>query len=378
MTSLAASEKMGAPSPTEAFMTRQAQLFIYAAIDRYIGQLAREGKSPATLRKYRQVLDPFADTVRYTLPSEITKDHVDRYVDRWTTAAPSTLALYVTVIRRFFEFCVDEGIVSVSPAARLKRPRRPRPEDLDVVSVTSADVVRLFAACADDQERLAIGVPAFMGCRATAAANVRRRDVDLDRGLMRFREKGRKVISKPIPDEFLEFLRALDEAGYWLHGDEWLIPWRRPQVAKPAAKRSRKIVYETIVRVGDRARIRVHAHALRAAFAVMFDEMHPDHLRALKELLGHARIETTMTYLRRASRVDAMEHVRDLSFGSVLPPNAVMPRTGFEPVFPTSRSTEPARTETGDRDLADALLEEARSKAKDEKSSDPVSQERTP
>jgi site-specific recombinase XerC len=38
----------------------------------------------------------------------------------------------------------------------------------------------------------------------------------------------------------------------------------------------------------------VHPHALRAAFAVQFDEQHPGEIWALKELLGLARIETTL------------------------------------------------------------------------------------
>jgi hypothetical protein len=60
-----------------------------------------------------------------------------------------------------------------------------------------------------------------------------------------------------------------------------------------------------------------HVHALRAAFAVQFDEAHPDQVIALKELRGHARIETTMVYLRRKDRAAAMEAVRDLSWVEV-------------------------------------------------------------
>jgi integrase len=84
--------------------------------------------------------------------------------------------------------------------------------------------------------------------------------------------------------------------------------------------------------------VRSHAHALRAAFAVRFDEAHPDQLLALKDLLGHARLETTLVYLRRRKKQLAMERVRDLSWGSVggfvLQPYAVEAHTGFEPVLP--------------------------------------------
>jgi hypothetical protein len=72
-------------------------------------------------------------------------------------------------------------------------------------------------------------------------------------------------------------------------------------------------------------------HALRAAFAVQFDEQNPGRVIALKELLGHARVETTMVYLRRKNKALEMESVRGLSWGSVFPHNAVVPPAGAEP-----------------------------------------------
>jgi hypothetical protein len=138
-------------------------------------------------------------------------------------------------------------------------------------------------------------------------------------------------------------------------------------------ERSNKIVYEIVKSVGDRAGVTVHPHALRAAFAVHFLETAPNRIQALKELMGHDDIGTTMTYLRRFNRSRDMEVVRGLSwssnrfpptgaahspepgrsqmggaeggespetpaagdgdFPSGLPPEAVEAHTGFEPVF---------------------------------------------
>jgi hypothetical protein len=83
-------------------------------------------------------------------------------------------------------------------------------------------------------------------------------------------------------------------------------------------------------------------HALRAAFAVQFDEKHPDQVIALKELMGLNRLETTLVYLRRKNKAQAMEQVRDLSWGPVQVPGtrsgfesqALEAHTGFEPVPP--------------------------------------------
>ena len=93
------------------------------------------------------------------------------------------------------------------------------------------------------------------------------------------------------------------------------------------------MIYDTVLKVADRAGVRCHVHALRAAFAVRMDELNPGRLVAVKELLGHSRVETTMVYLRRQDKAREMELVRGLSWGSGLSPNAVMPPAGFEPAL---------------------------------------------
>ncbi len=112
------------------------------------------------------------------------------------------------------------------------------------------------------------------------------------------------------------------------------------------------MIWETVRKVALRVGLHAHVHALRAAFAVQFDEANPDQLIALKELMGHARIETTLVYLRRKDKARAMEAVRGLSWGGaghfVFPPSEEAARkkpplsrgfieeahTGFEPVPP--------------------------------------------
>jgi hypothetical protein len=83
---------------------------------------------------------------------------------------------------------------------------------------------------------------------------------------------------------------------------------RRPE-------RSDKVIWETVRKIAERVGVKATPHALRAAFAVQFDEANPDQLVALKELMGHARMETTLVYLRRKDKARAMEVVRDLSWG---------------------------------------------------------------
>jgi integrase len=300
------------------------------AVDAYLGDLARRGRTKDTRTKYQQILwklDAFTDPKDV---DEITADDCRRFLDQWINASASTMALHVSILRGFFEFLIDETIIERSPMERIRRPPRKRPEDLDVVTVAARDVERLFSGCEDWQELLCVSVLAYLGPRRRAASFVRRRDVDLERGTIRFREKGGKATVKPLPDELAAIIRAADENHVWSSGAAYLIPNRRPH-RNP--ERSPKVIYDTVKKLAARVGVTTHVHALRAAFAVQFDEQNPGRVIALKELLGHARVETTMVYLRRKNKALEMESVRGLSWGSVFPHNAVVPPAGFEPAL---------------------------------------------
>jgi integrase len=304
------------------------------AIDAYVGDLARRGRSQATRTSYRRLLNDFATSCRDKPPDELVLADYEVFLDRWTNASLSTLASGVSLVRGFSRFLYERGWASEDVAAPLKRPRRKRYEDLAVVSVTAEDVSRLLDACEDWQEFLCLSTAAYLGARRAALARVRRGDVDLVRGTVRLLEKGGKVAVKPLPDEYLAILLAAEGDGLWNGPDDYLIPNRRPASVR-GVKRGDKIVWETVKRVAARAGVRAHVHSLRAAFAVQFDEAHPDQVIALKELMGHNRIETTLVYLRRKDKAKAMESVRDLSWGrSGFSSQAREAHTGFEPVPP--------------------------------------------
>lgn len=288
------------------------------AIDLWIGELARLRKSRRTRETYNRQLQRFADTLPpYTAVGEITADDCRRFLDIWRDAAPSTMASGVSILRGFFRFLIDEGHVpEPGPMARIKRPRRPRAEDLDVVTISTADARALINACATWQELLCLSTALYTGRRRAALNAAVRRDVDLGRATVKFRDKGDKVIVQPVPDEYADIIRAADAEGIWATPGDYLIPNRRPAAMRRTGLRSDKVIWLTVKRVAEAAGVESHVHALRAAFAVQFDETHPGRIDSLKDLLGHQRLETTEVYLRRKDRAASMDVVRDLSWGS--------------------------------------------------------------
>lgn len=194
------------------------------AVDFYIAHLAREGRSAATRASYRRLLTDFARSCHDKAPGELELHDYERFLDRWTDASPSTLASGVSLVRGFSRFLYERDLATVDVAAPLKRPRRKRPEDLDVVTVSAEDVNKMINACEDWQEFLCVTTAAYLGARRAALARVRRRDVDLVAGTIRFIEKGGKVATKPLPAEYQAILVAAERDGLWTSRDAYLIP----------------------------------------------------------------------------------------------------------------------------------------------------------
>lgn len=354
------------------------------SIDRYIGELSRRGYAPKTTIRYRTILNELADTLpREWALEDITPDQTREFLDRRAHLSKATQAMYVSVLRGFFTYAHQEGLVKHNPMDRIRRPKRPRAEDVDVITISTADVRRMIQACRSWREHICVNLLVYLGPRRGAAAQLRLQDVDFDASTIRFVEKGAKTIHKPMPTQLASLLAHAQEDGVWDSRTDYLIP----NLGWPTrnAVRDDRIVYRIVKTVAERAGVRAHVHALRAAFAVYYLETHERDIEALKELLGHARYETTGIYLRRLDKAQSMERVRDLdwsvatteslegvdersspgsssdapgAFTRIAPApsevriltlnqpgafadNAAVPPAGFEPALPANRVLEP-------------------------------------
>jgi integrase len=308
------------------------------AIDLWTGELARAGRTSSTRASYERYLFKFVSQLERSRPDvdarEVSTNDCRAFLDRWSESAPSTVCSIHSTLNGLFAWLYLEGEVESNPMTRIPRPRRPRPDDVDVVIVTRSDVERMLRASEDWQELLCMSVLAYVGARRDSASRLRWRDVDLDEGTIRFREKGGKVSVKPVPDELLGILRAAHASGQVrCGGDDYVIPNRRPASVR-RKERSNKVIWETVKRIAERVGVTATVHALRRAFAVAFLTSHPGAIESLQALMNHSRIDTTQVYLRALNRSKAMEAVRDLSWGLGLQPEAVKAHTGFEPVPP--------------------------------------------
>jgi integrase len=305
------------------------------AIDRYLGDMARQGKADRTRDDYRRKLTLLCGPNEVVEPPEvgaISSDDCRAHLDRWRDSAAGTRYHSWSVLSGFFKWLYRAEMIEENPMLRVEAPKRQSSEDLDVVSVTGGDVRRMFDVCETWGELLCISTLAYLGPRRGAVSKLRWRDVDLARGRIRFKEKGAKTIYKPIPDEFAQLLRVAALTGELETAPtDYVVPMQRTQ--KHSRDRDDRVISRLVKTIGTRAGVEVTPHSLRAAFAVQFLETHPGELEALQRLMGHSKIETTQIYLRRLDTERQMETVKDLSWGNRFGATAVEAPSGFEPLY---------------------------------------------
>jgi integrase len=199
---------------TEGVIVRP-MLTISDAIDLFDGDCARRGLTDKTRATYRGILYELAEQfpARWDV-AKLSTDDVDRFLaQRGKKHARGTRAHAECVLNSFFRCLYRQEKIKRNPIDRLQRTRRLPPDALDVTTVSSAEVLRLFQAAETWAERLCVHILAYTGPRRRAAARLRLVDYDQLRGRLRFQEKGGKVIWKPIPDPLKTLVDAAIAAG---------------------------------------------------------------------------------------------------------------------------------------------------------------------
>jgi integrase len=308
------------PDTEDANVVLVAMLTPSRAVDLFLGDFQRKSRSRKgrSVASYRRVLDKFTDRLPAdTDVTDITSDDCRRFLDTHTKLAMGTQATYYATLNSFFKWLYLQQRIKKNPLDHVPKVRRLHPDTLDVTTVSTADVPRLIAAATNWTERLAVAIPAYTGARRSAIAELTLADYNQDSGHLRFKEKGGKVIWKPIPHELRQLLDAAISQGAISEKQPYLVP-AEGGLVRPGVRDDR-VIWRAVKKVGDRAGIEIHVHALRAAFATFYLEQNTGDVEALKELMGHESIATTQTYLRRLDRQSAMERVRGLSWGAQVP-----------------------------------------------------------
>ncbi len=205
----------------------------------------------------------------------------------------SSIARKLAALKHFYRFCARTGTRADDPAAQLAAPKRERylPPYLSVDEMFRVlDGVGGLSpiACRD---RAILELLYSSGLRVSELAALDWRDLDRRTEVVRVLGKGRKERVVPVG---ATALAALDD-----YRRRWPPPARRDAAAVFLNARGTRLTVRSVARVVARhaAGTRMHAspHAFRHSFATHLLNGGAD-LRAIQELLGHARLSTTQRY----------------------------------------------------------------------------------
>ena len=307
------------------------------AVGAWLVNLGAAKPSPATLAGYRRdlegiagrlaVLEGFADDPadreRVTV-ADLGRQALRAAFSSWATdhAAASVRRAH-SAWSSFFDFLVAEGVVDGNPMAAIPKPKTPASLPRSIRAPGA--VTRLLRAAAEPDSRARDPWPArdlalvatfcVTGIREAEAAGLSLGSLAGEAGARRMEVRGKGGKVRPVPidasldavlDTYLQERAArfprhdLDHPATALFVD---VRGRRMTVDQ-----IRYLVEKLYVRAGIRAQVPAGAlvHALRHTFATAALEAGADVVE-LQELLGHASLETTRSYL--SATAQGLRHV---------------------------------------------------------------------
>jgi integrase/recombinase XerD len=167
---------------------------------RYVRWLRNErGATASTVVDYESVLGRVVvllDEMGLRELDQVTTEDLRLVIDAlWGEREARTRAKVTSVVRSFLEWCVDERLLEVSPAARIRRPKLPQ-KPIPLLPEAARD--RLLAAAPTARDVFALSVLLDLGVRRNELRMLRVRDVDLARRVLVVMGKGQKARALPL------------------------------------------------------------------------------------------------------------------------------------------------------------------------------------
>lgn len=168
------------------------------------------------------------------------------------------------------------------------RPRRHKPPKR--ISVDEMGLQKLLEASETSLDKVIVSLLASTGIRASEFCNLKRQDIDLEKGILTIRlGKGNKTRRVGLPPMAMEALEAYLSSCETKQNQDWMFHNAlRKQMDRYGLR-------QRLERLGKKADVTVSPHALRRSFVTLnANKGRP--LQMLQIACGHADIQTTRGY----------------------------------------------------------------------------------
>jgi integrase/recombinase XerC len=270
-----------------------------ACIRLYLDELRRRGASRHTVRNYESDLEQLA--IFLEPPGESSPDIVSvQTLDlrEWLASLFEAEVTAVSVrrklacVRSLFKFLHSEGLLAKNPATRLRTPKAPQ----RLPEVMSQDKANLILDTAEDKparERDLAFLELLYGCgiRVSELVGINLEDIDIAERWLRVRGKGNKERQVPLTEAAAVAVERYLSVRKVEPGERALFANKHGRRLSDRHVRTLVKIY-ALLSTGDSS---IHPHSFRHAYATHLLADGAD-LRAIQELLGHARLSTTQKY----------------------------------------------------------------------------------
>lgn len=275
------------------------------AIDLVAKSLKARGFSKETIKSYHYDFLRFARFKKESSPLEIEKGDVMEYIfflqDKGI--AKQTINRKLIALRTFYDHLIELEKATQNPLRNVKLLKTRR--DQTHTSLTPPQSKALIESLSQHSHGVRDLTIAFlmtrMGLRIGEVVRLNLEDVDFEQRTLRVHGKGDKIRLLPLPSDMaLLLIRYVEEVR-----PKWAKKGERALFVSRLGKRiSRRTLHYWINRSIKEtglyakeveAKHRITPHKLRHTFAVQAILNGVDIL-TLKEILGHANVETTMIY----------------------------------------------------------------------------------
>ena len=245
------------------------------------------GKSKSTLTNYSRHLGHLA--LHYNcFPLELDAEQVMDYLYLIKSRGTPSATFFKFTVYGMRYACKLRGL----EYKQFSLPEIEKDTKLPVV-LNGSEVKALLKVCKMLKHRLIIGLCYGCGLRCSEVRNLQVADADLERGMLHVKQgKGSKdrclPLGKMLCRGIAQYISAEHPRQYLFEGNS----------GQGMSQRGTQwVVGEAVKRAGIRKE--VHTHTLRHSYATHLLEQGVNIL-TIKDLLGHACIETTMVYLHIA------------------------------------------------------------------------------
>jgi len=224
---------------------------------------------------------------------EIESDTVNLFVMglRHSDMSGKSIRRYLSSIRGFFNFLIDNGVMVKNPALSIQAPKIDRvlPKTIDfddlrnMMNLKTNHYSELRAV-------LMIELLYSCGLRVSELVGINIKDLDVNEGFVRVMGKGGKARFSPIGSSAINVLETYLTKRPESESDALFLNQKDLRISTRSVQ---NIVKKRALEVG--VSINVHPHMLRHAAATHFLQSSHD-LRTVQEFLGHKSIKSTQIY----------------------------------------------------------------------------------